>query len=665
MAIKHSRAAPFVPLSTFVKRIGPPKTRSIASRRKGDASIQDKLLAALHLQVTMKAITAPTIVALLLAIARTAHLGEAGKQNIAPAAVAESLKGEAPTSTPPATAVPKKETTTIRELPIDPSQILKEPDTVLFGGEKGKPAPEPPASKEAVPAKPSREAIEKSLSEEPLVTPPPASPPLKEAAKVEAVKEPKKAEPAPQEPKKEEPKKVEPVPEPKKEEPKKVESVPEPKKVEPVAPELKKEEPKKEEPHAATGEAAEKTKEAPPAKEAEAKPLVPAEKEKPRTSRLAPPAITSYRKGTEEPDKKAYLAFMEHLLAKDYASNIPAFSVEHAGHVRLVTFNTHLLQKLASEPTSAGDTTELAIHILRSLSPSIVHLQEVPSIKGSGDQSKYDFGRFLQRLHDELGLKHVVHCDTAQLSSLVIASRFPLANSTMFLNDINKDCFAIRSHVTIEAEGFEPTRMQLVNAHLDKNVSRTAEQVEHIAKALEVSKDKQQFLMAADFNQPMPSGTVKPLKDRCAMRDVFKLIGWHPPTLSCWADVRVDGILASRTLADAILGAYFRPTTASDHMPGIVDIDLRKVAAKKSAVPAAPSGAASGAAAAKAAAEKEAAAKAKTAPASKSQFIYAEGLAGFSGKPSSSATGSGGKSRWWWPIKVSKKERKKEPEKGK
>ena len=637
----------------------------------------------------MKAITAPTIITLLLAIARNAHLAGAGKQNIAPAAIAESLNeggmpsstppsstppsSTPPSSTPPITAVPAKGTT-IRELPIDSSQILQEPDTVLFGSDKDKPAQGQPVAapkvlpasgtvtepvkSETGPAKPTKEAIEKSLQEEPLVTLPESG---KEAGKVEALKEPlkpelKKEELVKSEPLKPEPKKEVPVKaeEPKMEEslkPKEPKKEEEPAKPEPLKPELAKPElakpvPVKTEPK---DELAKPVPVKTEPKDELAKPV-----EKPKTNRPVPPAITSYRKDNEPVDKKAYVAYMEHLLAKDYASNIPAFSVEQAGHVRLVTFNTHMLQKLEDEPTSAGDTAELVIHMLRSLNPSIVHLQEVPSIKGS-DPSKYDFIRFLQRLHDELGLKHVVHCDTQQISSLVIASRFPLESPSMFLDDISKGCFAIRSRVAIEADGFEPTRVQLVNAHLSKNAATTTEQAEHIAKSLEVLKDKQQFLVAADFNQPMKSDAVKLLKDRCAIRGVFGLIGWHPPTLSCWADVQVDGILSSQTLANAILGAYFRPTTTSDHMPGIVDIDFRKIAAKKPLVSGAPSssGASSEAAAVKGAAATEAAGKAKV-DASKIPIVNAEDLVPF--HRASSATGKD-KSRWSWPFTFGNKKR--------
>jgi endonuclease/exonuclease/phosphatase family metal-dependent hydrolase len=246
--------------------------------------------------------------------------------------------------------------------------------------------------------------------------------------------------------------------------------------------------------------------------------------------------------------------FLEHESSLSQLNS--ALPTKNQTHLRIVTFNIHYFQD-----TTHRDNTERVFQIVQQINADVVVLEEMPYTLNAPVSAVYD-AQFAT-----LGYNYVVRCNGEPFYEIgnVMYSKLPITDPVSRKLQTRNRC--IVSGVVDTSFG----HVRIIGTHLEvKSASSREREIKDILQFSHSTSQELQVIVG-DFNC-LESDVVFQYTKDAGFVNSFEAVGWERPNYTCWTGTTIDFILVSRALARHVDGAYVYHSTASDHLPIIVDL---------------------------------------------------------------------------------------------
>ncbi|KAI8803754.1 Endonuclease/exonuclease/phosphatase [Cladochytrium replicatum] len=229
--------------------------------------------------------------------------------------------------------------------------------------------------------------------------------------------------------------------------------------------------------------------------------------------------------------------------------------------LRLASYNIHFFRD-----RSGNDNISRVLNDVSLINPDIVVFQEVPYTYTPKTSNMYD-----ARMRELGYIYHVRSCTNEHMElGNVLYSKLPLRDTVAAMMSGTR-CFA--SAVVDLPDGSGAIR--IVGTHLEVNSQE--QRIEEMRAILEFLQSRKSLdksvvghVIMGDFNEHRDAGSFTVAAD-AGYADPF-LLSMHVPQYTCWTGTVIDFILVETQLLQKVRGTFLFHTTASDHVPVIVDL---------------------------------------------------------------------------------------------
>lgn len=227
--------------------------------------------------------------------------------------------------------------------------------------------------------------------------------------------------------------------------------------------------------------------------------------------------------------------------------------------LRIATYNVHFFKDLYNIQDSVGS---LLLDIDKMNATALL-FQEIPS-ENSPEKKNFELG--LE------GLGYIYQAFGAATGSTLgnmIASKYPLAN--IKITDLGRWRSLVEADIVI-GDG-EP--LSLFVSHWQNQDYMARQRQSELTSRRIREKGCRNFVLGADFNASIVSSSVSYLTRAIPMTGSFDAIGWPRPKYTCWGGTAIDHLFVSPSLQGRVVGSYVYHTLSSDHLPVILDMNIR------------------------------------------------------------------------------------------
>ncbi len=282
------------------------------------------------------------------------------------------------------------------------------------------------------------------------------------------------------------------------------------------------------------------------------------------------PQPSPYTGSRSSLDKQAYKT--AELTNVTFNSHIKRSSPEY---LRIATYNIHMHKDIFNRV----ENNDALMKDLRIIDPVIVLFEEVVS---DGDPLRKVFDDGLERLGFKY--RYARRANNARVGNM-IASKIPVHNARVteighFRCIVEGDIEVYLNKDKADDEEREeeenPTKIRIAVTHWDHSYQNNADRLENSRALIKHFKNYTgPLVLAGDFNCQSSSEEMRILLDSAGFTSSFNALHWPSPRYTCWAGTEIDFILLCGGLESQIKSSYTYHTVSSDHIPVLVDLNMR------------------------------------------------------------------------------------------